>query len=148
MPYTDSVNVLLERGRDASLVNPDAHVYATPPIVRFVDDKPMVYRVDFRANTQTNAKTGYVRAVSRQEVRVRTMPAGVAWEYLDDDTWHAFDSLVQGVISTAFDAYRANRTGSVVDVAVPGRPEVYTLDFMRGTQRNSVSRREREIRRR
>ena len=74
------------------------------------------------------------------------MTSGV-WEYLEDSgTWTAFDSLVQGALATGFAEYRAGRSGSVATVTVPGRPQAYTIDYARGTQRNTVTLRERAVR--
>ena len=89
-PYTDNVNLLLEAGHDAYLANnaPAAHELVTPEIIRFVDDRPQTYKVNFAHMTQTNTSTGYKRKVARKLVDVPALAVGgvqPVWEYIGDD---------------------------------------------------------------
>lgn len=44
--------------------------FTTPPIVRYIDDTPQPHHIDFTKNTQTNARTGFVRGITRRKTQV------------------------------------------------------------------------------
>jgi hypothetical protein len=138
--YNDQFNACIEATFEAQ----GGHGrFTTPPIVRYIDDRPQLYHIDFGASTQTNASTSYVRGIMRKRVEV---PIRAAWEY-HDQQWHPYELLVQAQIESAFRAY-SDGTGPVtIAVSFPGRPETYQLDFLHGNQTNSKSGETRHIRR-
>lgn len=144
-PYTDVVNELLERMHDAWRHGGGPSRACTPPIVRYVDDRPQVYEVDFVASTQRNTRTNFIRQVRREAVPV----AGASrWQYVDErGGWKRYDSMVQAQIEAAFQRYLASQGQRLVRVRFPGRPEEYEVNFALGTQRNLVHGTERPVRR-
>jgi hypothetical protein len=142
--YTDVVNKMLERGHDAWRHRGGPAELTTEPIVRYIDDKPQCYRIDFAASTQTS-QLNCVRRIAREEA---SPSPGQRWEFMNDQgVWQSYDSLEQGAVEAAARAYRAGTAGSRAVVTFPGRPEQYELDFTSGAQRNMQTGRARFFRR-
>jgi len=144
-PYNDAINSLLETSY-TYFKSGNAHgVFTTPPIVRYIDDLPQSYQIDFIANTQTNLKTGYVRKIRRDALDV-AHNEDITWEVHASD-WRPLETLVQQSVEKSFRAYIDGRGPGVVQTQYPGRPEFYSLDFINGTQTNLLSKTTRAIRR-
>eukprot|EP01043_Picozoa_sp_COSAG02_P034945 COSAG02_NODE_2473_length_8740_cov_335.972688_1_plen_2244_part_00 len=138
--YSDQFNACIEAAYEAQ---GGRGRFTTPPIVRYVDDKPQTYCIDFGANTQTNMCTNYVRRVVRKRVKV---PTQAVWEY-HDQQWSSYELLIQTQIESAFRAYSDGIGSVTVEVTFPGRPETYRLDFLSGKQTNTTSGETRRMRR-
>ena len=118
--------------------------FTTPPLVRYVDDKPQAYHIDFSTNVQTNAATEYQREIVRKKISI---PVHVGnWKFFDG-VWKPYETLVQAQIEAAYQAYSDGTGPSTIHITFPGRPEKYGLNFVRGTQQNAVSSEERLVQR-
>jgi len=116
-------------------------------IVRFVDDTPTDYRIDFRTNVQTRIVTGYTRRVNREKSNV-VLPKNAEWQfYHENNMWVKYEFLVQLKLEEYFERY-VNRNGvAVFQFQTPGRPEIYQISFITETQTNTQSGNVRRIRR-
>lgn len=145
-PYTDNVNSPIEEAYSKFICGIGHFQYSSPPIIRFVDDKPQVYLIDFREMTQMNSVSHFIRQVSREEIKIPTS-GSYTWEYSDGMVWNRYESLVQGKIEGAFQAYIRKQGSSKFSCQFPGRPEIYELCFAQGLQHNTVTKITRSIRR-
>jgi hypothetical protein len=140
LPYSDAVNDLFESHYDAYSKDSSKARFCTPPIIRFVDDRPQVYQIDFMQNRQINDSTGYGRSIERRRVPQQSSDPSKKWYYTDEaSTQVAFDSLIQGDIHAAFEKYLSGQGPSAYSFSAPGRPEVYEIDFKTGTQKNRTT---------
>ena len=145
-PYRDDINALLEQGY-LNFVTQGKERFQTPPITRFVDDKPQTYTIDYAQNKQINDKTGYSRDIERRKVDFQHSTDGKTWQFLNNSgKWERFDKLVQGQLSAAYNAYVSETGPHSVQMTVPGRPEVYSFNFATSKQSNTQSGTERMIR--
>ena len=146
-PYTDEVNSLIESYHDAMLHRGGPHRVLTPEIIRYVDDKPQRYYIDFDQNLQINALTKYQRKISRVQIDVSVSCDG-RWYLLNEkNAWTRYETLIEGKIESAFINYTKRGGSSKLSISFPGRPEQYEIDFVEGTQRNTVSGTKRSIKR-
>lgn len=145
--YTDEINSLIETYYDAMLHKGGSHRVLTPPIVRYVDDVPQRYFIDFDKKQQVNEKTGYLRQISRKEVETAVSAEGRWYIMNDGNVWSRYELLIEGQIELAFSKYRNGAGGSKTTVTFPGRPEAYEIDFVQGLQRNTVSEKKRQVKR-
>lgn len=144
-PYPDRIHVLLEGMYAAYKHEGGPSRFTTPPLTRYVDDLPQTYIIDFVASTQRNTKTSYVRMIER--VPVPCAPARV-WEFLGDGgEWQSYEAVVQAAITAAYAGYNSGTACAKASVQFPGRPEMYTLDFVRGVHTNTATGKERFFRR-
>jgi hypothetical protein len=65
-PYKDDVNQMLESQYYSWKYNRGNHIFITPHIIRYVDDIPQRYRIDFQQNKQFNVSTEYSRKIERK----------------------------------------------------------------------------------
>lgn len=146
-PYTDTINAMIETNFSFYQNGNGPQTFTTPPIIRFIDDLPQNYNINFKENKQINQKTGYTRKIKREKVELPTLK--VKWEYLDEfNKWQAFDTLALNSLETAFRNYYDRQGPSrLKGFNFPGRPESYTLDFVEGTQQNEQTNTVRKIRR-
>ena len=144
--YTDTINVLIEEAFSIFQGDISSPEYVTPPIIRFVDDLPQVYVINFPKMEQMNMKSKYIRKISRQEVNVQLFK-GSTWQYNDGIAWIPYDLLTQGKIEAAFRDYTTQRGPSKISLQFPGRPEIYDLCFAQGQQINKQTGAVRIIRR-
>jgi hypothetical protein len=145
-PYNDDINSLLETYYD-QYKRGGASSVTTPPLIRYVDDIPQPYHIDFANNIQTNCKTGYRRNIMREEKDVLSS-GGTAWYYQDDSGgWRRYESMIEGQIQQRYLAYLKGGPSVVSPITFPGRPESYELDFVKGTQKNLSSQTSRRINR-
>jgi hypothetical protein len=147
MPYTDSINSLLERFYDSYIAgNRSQPIMRTPKIIRYIDDKPQDYDINFQTNVQEHVITKYRRAISR--VQVKIPKSNGKWCVNDDDgNWTYFDTTVQGILEQHFQSYAQGKGPSSISVTFPGRPETYHIDFANGVQTNQITSRQRSIKR-
>jgi hypothetical protein len=151
-PYNDAINATIELNYWALRSQPvQSRQFLTEPIVRFIDDVPQVYRVDFAQMRQYNAKTGYSRVLERKQMACKLgfEPNVGVWEFCDAaKRWRPYDSLCQDAIEQRYVAY-ASGVGEalVTNMLFPGRPELFTLNFVTSVQTNQVSKTVRGIRR-
>jgi hypothetical protein len=146
-PYADAFNQLIEQHYDAYRHAHGPSQFTTPPIVRFVDDKPQPYHIDFKTMRQINPKTSFARAIQRNAADV-DMKSDHAWEYRDDTgRWRPFEQLSIDAIEKSWTSYVMMIGPGSLHVTFPGRPERYVLDFVNGLQTNAQSGVVRAIRR-
>jgi len=90
--YTEDVNLMIEIAYEQWKFYHGPSAFNTPPITRFVDDKPQVYNIKFDdipptattaqiTGVQTNTKTTFKRAIRR--CTVESSPCGANWFYQD-----------------------------------------------------------------
>jgi hypothetical protein len=146
-PYADTVNALIETHFSLFQNGAGPARFTTPPLMRYVDDRPQTYHIDFSAMEQKNEATGFVRKLSRKAVEDAS-PSNCRWEVQAGSTsWKPFEDLVQGEIETAYRRYLDGKGPAVVSIKFPGRPETYSLDFVSGKQTNTETSTEKRIRR-
>lgn len=146
-PYTDSVNALFEGNYENFVRNRVSSQFTTPPIIRYLDDVPQTYFVDFLRMMQKNTKTGYERGIQRNKVDLPVING--RWQFLNEKgDWQNFENFAIGQIENAFRQYH-NGTGAgyLRGLVFPGRPETYTIDFIHGKQINESAGTSKEIRR-
>lgn len=149
--YSDYINALIENYYTLFINNQASCTFLTPPIVRFVDDIPQEYFIDFDINTnkytQKNKKTNYIRKITR--IKIDLVQNNVKWQFQNENgQWQNFESLVKDCIEDAFRLYfDKNGSPNFRGLKFPGRPETYTIDFVQGIQINENTKVERIIRR-
>ena len=135
-PYTDEVNLLLESYYVKFRFNRGPSTVVTPPIIRYIDDSPRQYSIDFHNNQQTNITSGFQRALQRRSVPSIKFNA---WFFENEHgEWSRYETLIQDKIENAYQAYLKLMGPSNITIAFPGRPETYVLNFQNGTQTNQL----------
>eukprot|EP00759_Apiculatamorpha_spiralis_P049302 PhF_6_TR44220/c0_g2_i1/m.67931 len=116
--------------------DPKACVRRLHQVVRWLDDVPQDYDMDFSKCVQINCATKYQRSIQRVPV-VQFGNQKRLWQYYCPDTnaWCPYDGQVQSAIHRLFEEYRKGGYG-IVKLRMPGRPEEYEINFVRGEQRN------------
>ena len=143
--YTDTINALMET-YFAQFLSKRIVEFHTPAIVRYLDDKPQEYSINFHTMRQRNLKTGYERVVSRERVKILDIP-GVCWQVeLFPGKWSRFELAIHGTIESYYRQFLSGGQ-SIVKVRFPGRPEEYEINFAIGTQTNLTTNRSRSLRR-
>ena len=142
--YRDDANEILERNYSRYQCGNGPSAFETPPIIRYNDDQPQRYLIDFATNIQTNCNTGFKRSICRQKIDLQ-LP-NCEWKFRNEyNQWEKYESLIQLTIEDAFKQYSDDLGPSSVVIRFPGRPETYTIDFILGKQFNDVSKTAREI---
>ena len=137
IPYTDAVNLVLENHFERFRVHRGPAVVVTEPIIRYVDDQPQTYRIDFNSSMQTNTSSRYTRAIQRVIVPAA---ASNGWFFENEHgQWAPYQSLVQNRIEHAYQSYARLAGPSTIDIQFPGRPETYEVNFRNGTQMNKIT---------
>eukprot|EP01032_Pedospumella_encystans_P008904 gene8904-10522_t len=147
--YTDNISAELELAY-SRYASHGLQEITIGPLVRFVDDTPQHYRVNFRTMQQINAKTQYVRDLRRERQEDLDLSGEFVWEYCNERSrWRPVDSMCQNVLQTRFEAYLAGYgTAQLADIEFAGRPEKYTVSFAQPmTQTNQESKAKRLLRR-
>jgi len=146
-PYTDNINEILEEHYTQYQFGLESAQFLTPPIIRYVNDLPQEYIIDYANYIQINAGTKYQRKIMRK--KVEKMLNGAEWEFQNENNkWKLFESMIQNEIEQQFKMYLDGiKPGVVHSLQFPGRPETYTLDFIRGEQNNDNTNTKRNIRR-
>jgi hypothetical protein len=135
--YSRQLNIAYEQGESATVLK---------SVVRFLDDQPQDYRIDFKTMTQMNTSSRYVRRIDRE--MIDQGPVECMFEYLNEhNAWVAYDTTDQAHINQAFNAYRLGGPGTV-SMHLAGRPEIYRLNFAAAKQTNMNSNTDRSMRRR
>ncbi|KAF0684383.1 Aste57867_23618 [Aphanomyces stellatus] len=144
--YSDSISTLLETAF-AQSAQFRSTPYLTPHIVRYLDDRPQQYVINFEQMTQSNQATGFTRRIQRiKDDPDNKKYATALWQYAsNDNVWQNVEEVAQVEIEKAFRAY--------VDFDGPPKRRVhvlrqtYEVNFVGGTQTNADSGTERRIRR-
>eukprot|EP01062_Namystynia_karyoxenos_P043096 TRINITY_DN3154_c0_g1_i4.p1 TRINITY_DN3154_c0_g1~~TRINITY_DN3154_c0_g1_i4.p1 ORF type:complete len:2283 (+),score=455.23 TRINITY_DN3154_c0_g1_i4:912-7760(+) len=112
-----------------------AQVRTPQPIMRYLDDKPSHYVMDFARMTQTREETGYSRPIERR--RVDRLPTGTdQWWYLEAGHWKMFEPTASAALNEKLAEYACGRGAAQVVVSFPGRPEQYKVDLINMKQSN------------
>jgi HrpA-like RNA helicase len=145
-PYNDTINEILEKCYEQWKLHGGSSVVVTPPLIRYLDDTPQPYQIDYKNNRQINMKTLYPRPIERRPID--NPPDNQNWFYRNEHgNWVGYESLVQTEIETAFKLYRAQQGSSTVDIQFPGRPETYQINFLKGQQTNKTTNAVKDIKR-
>lgn len=144
-PYTDATNEILERYYEQYRFQHGPSTVITEPLIRYIDDVPQRYEIDYIHLIQRNTSTKNPRRIERRPVPLTQTRD---WFYEDEHSqWARYQLLVQDHIEQAYQAYVRTVGPSRVNIQFPGRPEVYEVNFSNGTQRNTISNVIRKIRR-
>ncbi|CAF1391124.1 unnamed protein product [Adineta ricciae] len=147
-PYNDKINQILEESYEKWKLHKGPSFFVTPPLIRYIDDIPQTYQIDFAANRQTNTKTHFPRSIQRNRLEDSKINVKVRWFYQNEHKlWTPYETMVQQDIEDAYQAYVKGAGSSKWCVQFPGRPERYEINFVMGIQTNTVSNEPREIRR-
>ena len=112
----------------------------TSPLIRYVDDIPQTYFVDFQQNLQTNTKTNFIRRITRRALSPSTVSNANNWRFINEhNQWTPYESLIQQTIENAYQSYRSQQGPSTSIIRFPGRPESYQIDFVAGRQMNMTT---------
>ena len=144
-PYTDTANVVLENLFEQYRSDGGKSCVTTEPIIRYVDDIPQTYEIDYINYLQTNTSTKHRRKIERRCV---TSSKTNGWHFEDEQGgWTPYQSLIQDHIEQAYQSYAALLGPSTIDVQFPGRPEHYEINFRDGTQMNKRTAARKKIKR-
>jgi pre-mRNA-splicing factor ATP-dependent RNA helicase DHX15/PRP43 len=147
--YTDAISAEIELAYSKYQVGSLQEV-TIGPLVRFVDDAPQSYRINFRRMQQVNVKTQYSRGVRRELQQDVGLSGAVVWEYCNEHSrWTPIDTLCQTALETHYQAYLAGSApAQLANLQYPGRPERYTVCFLQPmTQTNLQTQARRTLRR-
>jgi hypothetical protein len=147
-PYTEDVSTMIESNLANYNERGGPPRFTTAPIIRFLDDVPQMYTIDFLRSVQKHPRTQNERRIRRSPVRLGP-ELQAQWEVLGDDgAWQKMDRLVVDRVESAFQQYcRGCGPSEIRNLEVVGRPERYTVSFVDGTQRNETSNKIRRVRR-
>jgi hypothetical protein len=118
-------------------------------VIRYVGDIPQDYTIDLKNMKQLlmDARGRTLKARSVQRTSHSLPSENYLWEYLDDSRqWVAYDNLATPTIEGAFQSWRTGGISSV-QLAIPGRPEGYVIDFLEMKQKNVSNSATRHVRR-
>ena len=133
-PYTDGINVILERYYERFRFQGGPSTVVTEPLIRYIDDQPQTYEIDYANLIQRNTSTRNARRIDRRPV---PLPRTQGWFYENEHgQWAPYQSLIQNSIEQAYQLYTRNMGSSKIDIRFPGRPEVYEVNFSSGMQMN------------
>jgi len=123
-------------------------IFETPPIIRYLDDKPDKYKIDFGNNKQINCRTCFERGIRRTAEISLSFEKRGKWFYFNEmNVWAQYETLIQDQIENAYCTYLSKGQPRKTIIQFPGRPEQYELDFFNGTQTNCTYQTNRRIRR-
>jgi HrpA-like RNA helicase len=138
--YNDKTNIEFEKHFERWKIENGPSEIITSPIIRYIDDIPQTYSIDFEANSQTNTKTKNVRKIQRQPQHLANMSDASEWRFLSENNqWTLYESMVQQTIEVAYQLYCSKQGPSTVVIRFPGRPEPYKIDFLAGRQINTLT---------
>jgi len=144
-PYPESINIIIEENYNLYKMNQGPAEYLAKNIVRYQNDVPQDYTINYIKNIQINVKTGYTRNIQRRKTRLG-INAVSKWQFMNDkDQLEDYQSTFQSIIEDMYQSYKNDSGRSKVDFHFPGRPEEYQLDFIRMLEMNKVSKKQRSI---
>jgi DNA topoisomerase IA len=135
----------------------DAHQRGAAPathrmcnVVRFVDDRPQDYDIEFDKMLQRNVTTGFMREIRRVKVATAApspvASSGGTWLFLNESSkWTPLDPVVRDVLERGYRAFQSGSGPAVIVVKAPGRPEQYEVNLVAGTQTNKQTHKVRKI---
>ncbi|CAF1053309.1 unnamed protein product [Didymodactylos carnosus] len=136
IPYDDRINSFLEHNYDKYRLHTAGVVCITPPLIRFSDDQPRTYEINFRNSEQISKINKRRRRIERKRAEIRSTKSS-SWSYLDEKyIWCEYDSAVQDRIERYYKRYCAGADWSSVKMRIPGRSEIYEINFVLGAQIN------------
>ncbi|CAF3368395.1 unnamed protein product [Rotaria sp. Silwood2] len=139
-PYNDVINGILEQLYENWQLGNGPSNGMTPPLIRYVDDTPQAYLVDFEKKTQRNAETNFLRRIERHRLRQLEIETSRNWFYVNEhNIWTPYESMIQQTIETAYQMYASGQGQMTVIIRFPGRPEQYELNFVTGRQMNMIT---------
>lgn len=142
-PYSNSVNVFLEKCYQSFLRGEGSSEVDTLPIIRYKDSVPQVYHINFKNNTQKNVGTGYIREIVRKK-----SPTSTIWVFLDDDgNWTPYDDEANEMVEAAYQKYVNEDGSSAIDVQGSKNDFRYRVDFDAMNQKNLSFKTTRKIKR-
>eukprot|EP01062_Namystynia_karyoxenos_P074492 TRINITY_DN713_c0_g5_i1.p1 TRINITY_DN713_c0_g5~~TRINITY_DN713_c0_g5_i1.p1 ORF type:complete len:961 (+),score=211.27 TRINITY_DN713_c0_g5_i1:96-2885(+) len=147
-PYRDDMCDFIEAAFDDYEYRGGPTEVRTPePIVRYLDDAPSHYIINFDSMVQRRERTGYERRIKRVLPSPSAAPVALGWWFMDDDKqWSQMGPIACRTLSKALAEYRAGRGPARVDITCSDRKRhVYEVDFIAWTQRNLKYHTEREI---
>lgn len=113
-------------------------------IIKYVNDKPQKYSIDFEKWIQINCTTKYTRRIERRAIKLNANKN--SWEY-EDNSWTRFDILWQDKIESHFQHYLNGSKPHTLTIRCAPRPEPYEINFMCMTEKNLIFGTTRKIRR-
>jgi hypothetical protein len=147
-PYNDKINSELEQFYEKWKFKNGPSKVITSPLIRYRDDIPQTYSIDFERNIQRNTDTTFPRRIERRAMSPSKISDTKNWYFRDEHhAWIPYESLIQKTIEDAYQAYRLQLGPSTITVHFPGRPEFYEIDFATGRQMNKTTREIRLIQR-
>ena len=95
--YPDHINGIIEKQYELYKNGMGSPSFTTEPIVRYVDDIPAKYCIDFQKSIQTNIKTSYTRNIKREK---RDLPVSIGnWQFMNEkNVWQSFETLIQDLL--------------------------------------------------
>ncbi|CAF3869213.1 unnamed protein product [Rotaria sp. Silwood1] len=140
-PYNDKINGELEQLYERWKLRNGPSNVVTSPLVRYVDDIPQTYSIDFQRNIQANTKSKFPRRIERRAVSPSKISNTMKnWYFRNEhNQWTLYDSWVQQTIENAFQLYRSEQGSNTIVIQFPGRPESYEIDFVAGKQMNKMT---------
>ena len=139
----DEINRIIEPKYDEFNQLKGSSIFITPPIIRFIDDKPQEYMIDFKNMIQINMKTKFIQ---REKTDIYLKKS--TWKFLEENgMWKEFESLVLEKLERAFQVYGGGGPGRLNQLSFPGRLEIYTIDFINWQQTNELTKKTRKIQR-
>ncbi|CAF1228802.1 unnamed protein product [Adineta steineri] len=139
-PYNDKINNELEQFYEKWKLGNGPAIVTTSPLVRYVDDTPQTYSIDFQKNIQKHTKTNFPRRIERRAMNPTKTALTKKWSFRNESNqWTPYDSFVQAKIENAYNLYQSEQGPSKITVQFPGRPEIYEVDFVAGKQMNKTT---------
>ena len=146
-PYGQNSNEKIER-QYMKYIESGKSDYETVVInlVKYDDDQPQNYLINFENMTQMNTNTKYIRCIQRIAVNLENSP-GNPWEFEINGIWKKFDVLWQGKLEQSFKNYLNGIHHHLLNINLAPRPEAYEINFLNMTEKNTISGTIRQIRR-
>jgi hypothetical protein len=139
-PYNDKINGELEQLYEKWKLGNGPSNVITSPLIRYVDDIPQTYSIDFQRNIQTNTTTTFPRQIERLAIDPSKISDKKNWYFQNEhNEWTPYESLIQQTIENAYQLYCLQQGPSALVVRFPGRPESYQIDFIAGRQMNTTT---------
>lgn len=132
-PYSDSMNIMLEKRYDSFVHAAGPSVIYTAPVIRYVDGISQIYTISFKDKIQKNVRTGYSRSILR--VRVVFPRRASVWKYFNENgVWVPYNNYFQTNIESAYRDYISGKRSSNVTIQSLEHSDSYCFDFILGKQ--------------
>ena len=95
-------------------------------LVRYIDDKPQNYLINFKTMIQVNSQTKFTRKIERRTVNLLLNSMVNTWEFeIGNGIWQKFDTLWQGQLENNFKQYLNGIHHNSFQINLAPRPEIY-----------------------